>query len=83
MVGISYLVAAIIPLSPYFFLKGLPAIITSILATFVALFSIGLIKGKVATLPLIKSGLEVLLIGAGAGIGGYFLGTILPHILGA
>jgi len=46
MVGISYLVAAIIPLSPYFFLKGLPAIITSILATFVALFSIGLIKGK-------------------------------------
>jgi VIT1/CCC1 family predicted Fe2+/Mn2+ transporter len=42
-----------------------------------------LIKGKVATLPLIKSGLEVLIIGAGAGIGGYFLGTILPHILGA
>jgi VIT1/CCC1 family predicted Fe2+/Mn2+ transporter len=82
LVGSSYLVAAIIPLAPYFFLKGFPAIITSILATFVALFCIGLAKGKVAALPYIKSGLEVLAVGAGAGIGGYFLGTILPHVLG-
>lgn len=82
LVGLSYLLAAMIPLFPYFFLKGLPAIATSILATFVALFCIGLAKGKVAALPYIKSGLEVLVVGAGAGIGGYFLGTILPHVLG-
>lgn len=82
IVGISYLLAAAIPLFPYFFLNGINAIVCSILATFVALFLIGMMKGKVATLPLIRSGMEVLLIGAGAGIGGYFLGTILPHILG-
>lgn len=82
LVGCSYLVAAMIPLSPYFFLRGFPAIVTSILATFVALFCIGLAKGKVAALPYIKSGVEVLAVGAGAGIGGYFLGTILPHFLG-
>lgn len=82
LVGASYLVAAIIPLFPYFFLAGFPAIVTSILATFVALFCIGLAKGKVAALPYMKSGLEVLLVGAGAGIGGYFLGTILPRVLG-
>jgi VIT1/CCC1 family predicted Fe2+/Mn2+ transporter len=81
VVGFSYLLAATIPLFPYFFLKGFPAIVTSILATFVALFGIGLAKGKVASLPYIKSGLEVLLVGAGAGIGGYFLGVILPHLL--
>lgn len=81
IVGASYLLAAIIPLFPYFFLKGFPAIASSILATFVALFGIGVAKGKVATLPYIKSGFEVMLVGAGAGIGGYFLGTILPHVL--
>jgi VIT1/CCC1 family predicted Fe2+/Mn2+ transporter len=82
LVGSSYLVAAVIPLAPYFFLTGLSAIITSILSTFMALFCIGLAKGKVASLPYLKSGIEVLLVGAGAGIGGYFLGTILPHVLG-
>jgi VIT1/CCC1 family predicted Fe2+/Mn2+ transporter len=81
IVGASYLLAAVIPLFPYFFLKGMPAIITSIFSTFIALFGIGLAKGKVANLPYLKSGLEVLMVGAGAGIGGYFLGTILPHIL--
>lgn len=82
LVGISYLIAAMVPLFPYFFLNGLPAIITSILGTFLALFCIGVAKGKVASLPYIKSGLQVMFIGAGAGIGGYALGTILPHILG-
>ena len=82
LVGISYVVAALIPLFPYFFITGTKAIIASILATFVALFSIGLAKGKVASLPYLKSGIEVLLVGAGAGIGGYLLGTILPHFLG-
>jgi len=81
-VGLSYLVAAGIPLFPYFFLQGEPAIIVSILSTLVALFCIGLLKAKFALLPYLKSGLQVLLVGAGSGIGGYFLGTILPRILG-
>ncbi len=81
-VGLSYLVAAGIPLFSYFFLQGEIAIVTSILATFVALFGIGLLKAKFALLPYLKSGFQVLLVGAGSGIGGYLLGTILPHILG-
>ena len=81
-VGVSYLLSAMVPLFPYFFLRGNPAIAVSILATFLALFLIGFAKGKVASLPYVKSGLWVLLVGAGSGIGGYFLGVILPHILG-
>jgi len=80
-VGGSYLVAAAVPLFPYFFLHGTAAIMTSIFATFVALFCIGLAKAKLALLPYLKSGLQVLLVGAGAGVGGYFLGTILPKLL--
>ena len=81
-VGLSYLAAASIPLFPYFFLSGEAAILTSFLATLIALFGIGFIKAKFALLPSLKSGLQVLLIGAGSGIGEYFLGTLLPHVLG-
>ena len=82
LVGVSYIFSAVIPLCPYFFLTGSKAIITSIVLTMAALFGVGIIKGRVTSLPYIKSGLQVLLIGAGSGIGGYFLGTILPHFLG-
>lgn len=81
-VGFSYLFAAFIPLFPYFFLKGEAAIILSILATFVALFCAGILKGKFASTSIIKSGLQILLIGAGSGIGGYFIGKFLPQLLG-
>ena len=81
-VGVSYLISAMVPLFPYFFLKGNPAIITSILATLAALFVIGFMKGKVASLPYFKSGLQVLLVGTASGIGGYFIGVFLPHVLG-
>jgi VIT1/CCC1 family predicted Fe2+/Mn2+ transporter len=80
IVGVSYGISAVIPLSPYFFLTGKPAIAISILATFIALFIIGVLKGKVASLPYIKSGLQIVLVGVGSGIGGYLLGTLLPRI---
>ncbi len=82
MIGFSYLIAAFVPLAPYFFISGIRAIATSIGLTFLALFIIGIMKGRVAKLPYLKSGLQVLIIGAGSGIGGYLLGTLLPHILG-
>jgi VIT1/CCC1 family predicted Fe2+/Mn2+ transporter len=81
-VGCSYLVAASIPLFPYFFLGGEMALLSSILATLLALFGIGLLKAKFALLPYLKSGLQVVLVGAGSGIGGYFLGILLPHLFG-
>lgn len=81
-VGLSYLAAASAPLFPYFFLNGEVAILVSLLATLVALFGIGLLKARFALLPYLKSGVQVVLVGAGSGIGGHFLGTLLPHLLG-
>lgn len=82
LVGFSYLMAASVPLFPYFFLHGETAIIVSILATLMALFIIGISKGRVATLPYLKSGLQVMVVGGVSGVGGYLLGVVLPHILG-
>lgn len=82
-VGFSYIGSALVPLFPYFFWHGTIAIVISILATFLALFSIGLLKGKLASLPILTSGLQVLAVGTCSGFGGYILGTLLPRIFGA
>lgn len=81
-VGVSYLAAAFIPIFPYFFIPSQQALVYSILFTLAALFVIGILKAIVAGLPLLKSGIQVLLIGALSGIGGYLLGTYLPYLLG-
>jgi vacuolar iron transporter family protein len=80
VVGASYAAAALIPLWPYFFWGRGTALAGSLAATGVALFSLGVIKGRVARLQLVRSGLEVLLVGgASAGIG-YLIGGVGPHL---
>ena len=75
IVGLAYALAALIPLWPYFAWEVATALPISLAATAVALFGLGLAKGKVARLALVRSGLQVLLIGgASAGIG-YLIGT--------
>lgn len=81
-VGFSYLFAAIIPIFPYFFYPSKSAVFLSILLTLISLFAVGLLKAKYAKLSYLKSGVEVMAIGALSGVGGYFLGILLPHILG-
>ncbi|GBD10923.1 Rubrerythrin [bacterium HR23] len=81
--GISYTLAAVVPLTPYFFLTGLPALATSLAATGFALFAIGAGKTRWTRRNPILSGLEVFLLGTFSGLVGYALGTLLPRILGA
>lgn len=81
-VGFSYLLAANIPILPYFFIPANQAVVLSILLTLVSLFAIGLLKARFANLSTLKSGVQVLIIGSLSGIGGYIIGTYLPHILG-
>ncbi len=80
VVGASYALAALIPLWPYFFWRISTALPVSLVATAIALFSLGIIKGAVARLALIRSGLQVLLIGgASAGLG-YLIGEFAPRL---
>ncbi|MEK7187899.1 MAG: VIT1/CCC1 transporter family protein [Patescibacteria group bacterium] len=82
VIGFSYLCASLIPLVPYFFIEARSAIPYSIVLTLLALFSLGVIKGRFASLSYVKSGLQILLVGTVSGIGGYLLGVTLPYILG-
>lgn len=82
IMGFSYMVASIVPLIAYFFLPINTAFMTSLALTFVVLIGIGVVRGKLARLNLLKSALEVIAVGVISGFGGYLLGVWLPKLFG-
>lgn len=64
-IGTSYVVGGIIPLLPYFFASdAMHALVISAIVTLVALFVFGVGKAKITSTPVLKSGLQTMLIGA-------------------
>jgi vacuolar iron transporter family protein len=79
--GFSYIVASIVPLAPYLLLPVKRAFFVSVALTIAVLFLIGAVKGRLASMSLLRSAAEVVLVGAGSAAGGYLLGVLLPHVL--
>lgn len=92
--AIAFAVGAIVPIGPW--LLAPVAVVTSIggekvslaltlsvVVTAVVLLAIGVSKSLLARRNPLRGGLEVVLIGLGAAVIGYLLGTLLPHLLGA
>ena len=78
----SYIVGSIFPLIAYFFFPINVALPISLVLTFAALIIVGIIKGRLANLNLVRSALEVVVVGGASALGGYLLGTLIPHLLG-
>jgi VIT1/CCC1 family predicted Fe2+/Mn2+ transporter len=83
VVGLSYLAAAFIPLWPYAVLPLMgPALIVSLVCTLVALFTLGVFKGRVARQALARSGVQVLVIGSVSAGVGFAIGHIVTSVVG-
>ena len=83
VVGLSYMVAAVIPLWPYLVLPlTAPALITSIVCTLVALFALGVAKGRVARQAWARSGVQVMLIGSASAAIGFAIGHVVTAVTG-
>jgi vacuolar iron transporter family protein len=80
--GLSYILASIVPLAPYFFLSIKQAFVVSVLLTAVVLVALGAIKGRLAKMSLVRSAVEVVVVGVASAAGGYLLGTLVPLIIG-
>jgi VIT1/CCC1 family predicted Fe2+/Mn2+ transporter len=79
--GASFILAALVPIIPYLFLTGLFAIGVSVSGGLIALFVLGMAKGRLVQQSPILQGLEILGIGvASAGIG-YLLGDVIPRLV--
>jgi VIT1/CCC1 family predicted Fe2+/Mn2+ transporter len=81
-IGVSYIVGSIVPLIAYFFFPIPVALPISLVLTFLALVIVGIIKGKLATMNLVRSVAEIVVVGAVSAGGGYVLGTVLPRLFG-
>jgi len=83
VMGAAFALGALAPILPYLLLPFGIAIYASVIATAGVLFAIGVVKTRWTHGSPIWSGVEILVIGAVAGIVGYFFGSILPTLLGA
>ncbi|MBA2263881.1 MAG: VIT1/CCC1 transporter family protein [Chloroflexi bacterium] len=82
VMGAAFGLGAIPPIVPHLLLTGGVAVIGSVSATLVVLFSIGVVKSRWTHRSWWSSGLEIVVLGAIAGVAGYFFGSILPILLG-
>jgi predicted membrane protein (TIGR00267 family) len=83
VMGVAFGLGALVPVLPYVVLPIDVALYVSVIATAAVLFAIGLVKTRWTHGHPLWSGIEILLIGAAAGVIGYLLGTALPALVGA
>ena len=79
--GAAFIVGALIPILPYFFVQGNIGIAASVSATLVGLFVLGMGKGRMVQKSPLLQGLEILLIGAAAAGVGFGLGEGIPRLI--
>ena len=79
--GAAFIVGALIPIIPYFFIQDKIGIAASVSATLLGLFILGMGKGRVVQKSPILQGLEMLLIGAAAAGVGFGLGEGIPRLI--
>lgn len=81
-VGVTYLVSAIVPLWPYFFFRLHVALAISLACTLLALFMVGVAKGRVTRLSLVRAGIQVAIIGSASAGVGFAIGHLVTRIAG-
>ena len=83
IMGASFGLGAAVPVLAYVVLPVGIATWAAVVATGSVLFGIGVLKSRWTRRPWLRSGLEILVLGAFAGIAGFFFGNLLPTLLGA
>jgi VIT1/CCC1 family predicted Fe2+/Mn2+ transporter len=82
VMGAAFGLGSLAPIVPHLLLSGEAAVIVSVVATLGVLFGIGVAKSQWTHRSWWSSGLEIVILGAIAGVAGYFFGSVLPTLLG-
>ena len=78
--ALSTAVGAFIPILPFFFMSGYPAVIVSAIISLIAHFAVGAAKSLITVRSWWASGLEMTFVGALEGAATYVIGIGLGHI---
>ena len=76
VVGSSALIGSFVPLTPFFLLPISSAVICSLIVSSIVLFFIGIYKAKSTVGSPFKTGVQMVLIGMGAALAGYYIGHL-------
>jgi VIT1/CCC1 family predicted Fe2+/Mn2+ transporter len=82
VMGGAFGLASLVPILPYLFLPIGTAPAASLILCVVVVFMIGAVKTRWTKRNPVRSGLEVVVLAAFAGIAGYLFGSVLPAVLG-
>jgi VIT1/CCC1 family predicted Fe2+/Mn2+ transporter len=74
--GVFTAIGAFVPIVPFFFAEGFPAVVASFGVSMLAYFIVGAAKVLVTGRGWLRSGLEMLLIGFSVGAITYLIGTL-------
>ena len=80
--ALSTAIGATIPVIPFFFLNGYPAVIVAAIVSLLAHFGVGAAKSLITIRSWWASGLEMTLVGAMEGLVTYFIGIAIGRISG-
>jgi vacuolar iron transporter family protein len=78
--ALSTAVGAFIPIVPFFFMSGYPAVITAAIVSLIAHFAVGAAKSLITVRSWWSSGMEMTLVGAVEGVVTYVIGVGLGRI---
>jgi VIT1/CCC1 family predicted Fe2+/Mn2+ transporter/rubrerythrin len=78
--SISTAVGAFIPIVPFFFMNGYPAVIVAAIVSLIAHFAVGAAKSLVTVRSWWSSGMEMTIVGAVEGVVTYLIGIGLGHV---
>lgn len=82
VMGAAFAAGSIIPILPFIVFEVHPALIVTMLLALVTLSAIGAIKARLSGSKLVRSALEMVLLGGAAGLLGYALGRLVSSVLG-
>jgi VIT1/CCC1 family predicted Fe2+/Mn2+ transporter len=82
VMGSSFGLGALVPVIVYLVFPIDIAIWAAVAASGGVLFGIGVLKSRWTRQPWVRSGIEILALGAFAGVAGFFFGNLLPTLLG-
>ncbi len=81
--ALSTAIGAFIPIVPFFFMTGIPAVIVAAVVSLLAHFAVGAAKSLITIRPWWASGFEMTWVGALEGVVTYVIGIGIGHISGA
>src|SRR6476646_10808095 len=79
VMGLSFIVGAMVPIVPYLILSGVSAFYLSALLGGLTLFGVGAFKGRLAGQSLWTAGMQFFLVAVGAAGLGYLIGLIVQY----